>query len=256
MAFDRTARHTRLAAGISVGSEEITAGTLTGKFLDLTDGTIVTVSNRHVYEGTPGETKILQPGKYDGGRKPDDVIGTLKRLCEWDSPEKMPWWKRIICTLFGWFLEEWCTPSKKPNRLDAGVASWEPSDPERTLESGVYLDDGSILKIKETHPGDGILGKTVWKSGRTTGITKGRVVDDTAKVKVWYGDRWRIFEDVVLVEGHCEGGDSGSPVFLMEGDAPSESDKFCGILFAGSARYWVHCKYKYLQSLLKVRWQP
>ena len=256
MAFDRKTRHNKLAAGISVGSEEITAGTLTGKFLDLTDGSIVTVSNRHVYEGTPGETKILQPGKYDGGTKPDDIIGILKRKVEWDKPEKMPWWKRIICMLFGWLLEEWCTPSKKPNHLDAAVASWEPADKLRTLESGVYLDDGSILKVKETCLGDGILGKTVWKCGRTTGITKGRVVDDKAKVKVWYGDAWRIFEDVVLVEGIARGGDSGSPVFLLTGDEPSDKDKLCGILFAGSTRYWVHCKYKYLFSELKVRWQP
>ena len=145
-------------------------------------------------------------------------------------------------------------PGKKPNHLDAAVSTFKPTDSSRTLESGVYLDDGSILKIEKTHPGDGILGKKVWKAGRTTKITTGVVVDDHATVKVWYGDVWRTFEDVVLVDGSCRGGDSGSPVFLQKGEQPSEEDELCGILFAGSSRYWVHCKYKYLEKELKVRW--
>jgi hypothetical protein len=53
----RTQRMKVLRAGISIGSEEITAGTLTGRFIDLTDNTVVMVSNRHVFEGTEGKTK-------------------------------------------------------------------------------------------------------------------------------------------------------------------------------------------------------
>jgi len=254
--FDRTARQQTIAAGISVGSENITAGTVTGKFLDLTDGQIVVVSNRHVFEGTPAKTAVVQPGPYDGGRKPQDQIGVVKRLVEWEKREELPWWKKIICILLGWLLEEWCMGVKIPENLDAAVSTFQPTDTQRTLESGVYMDDGSIMKIKNTHPGDNILGKKVWKAGRTTGVTTGVVVDDEAMVKVWYGDKWRLYDDVVIVEGLSRGGDSGSPVFLMTGDTPSQNDAICGILFAGSDVTWVHCKYKYLEDTLKVRWQP
>jgi len=82
------------------------------------------------------------------------------------------------------------------------------------------------------------------------------VESDSARVRVWYGDRWVIFEDVVIVKGIARGGDSGGPVFLMEDSSPSEKDELCGILFAGSAEYYVFCKYKYLEAMLNVRWQP
>jgi len=254
MSFDRRGRFAVLAGGISIGSEEITAGTLTGKFIDMKDGSEVMVSNYHVFWGKPGETKIVQPGPYDGGRVPEDVVGILKRVIELDRHKELPWWKKILCIFFGWLLEEWCYPEMLPNHLDAAVATFNPTDTSRTLLKGVYLDDGTRLEIQETHPGDGINGKKVWKSGRTTGITKGTVVNDKATVKVWYGTEWKKFEDVVIVEGEARGGDSGSPVFLSTNEEPSGSDKLCGILFAGSAKYWVHCKYKYLEEDLKVKW--
>jgi len=256
MSLDRTRRFETLAGGISIGSEEITAGTLTGRFIDLTDGREVIVSNRHVLEGVPGKTLVLQPGKYDGGKPSEDAVGKVKRLAKFDSDKPLPWWKKIICFLFGWILDEWCYPEKTPNRLDAGVATFEPTDLKRVLKGGVYMDDGSIIKVKYTVDGDEIVGAKVWKSGRTTGVTIGTVVDDKAPVQVWYGNVWRVFEDVVLVKGLARGGDSGSPVFLMLNQQPSEDDALCGILFAGSSEYWVHCKYKYLESILKVRWAP
>jgi len=252
--FDRTARQKRLAGGISTASERVTAGTLTGRFVDKTDNMLVLVSNRHVFEGEAGKTAILQPGPYDGGRKPDDVVGVLKRSVELEQRERFPWWRRILCILFGWLLEEWCTPEIVPSKLDAACATlWAPG---RIIEGGVYLDDGTIIKPRGTHTGDGIAGRKVWKSGRTTGVTVGVVESDSAKVKVWYGDKWIIFEDVILVRGMARGGDSGSPVFLMEGEGPGEKDRICGILFAGSSEVFVACKYKYLEELLGVSWEP
>lgn len=253
--IDRTKRYQVVVAGISIGSEEVTAGTLTGRFIDKTDNSVVIVSNRHVFEGKPGVTMILQPGPYDGG-KPADSVGILKRLAPFETEEKFPWWKRIICFFLGWLLEEWCIPSKVPAKLDAACATWQPVDSSRRIDGGVLMDDGKILKPAETVTGDNIAGRKVWKVGRTTGITIGEVEDDSAKIKVWYGDRWRIFEDVVIARGMARGGDSGSPVFLMEGDRPSEKDKLCGILFAGSSTHYVFCKYKYLETILNVRWSP
>jgi hypothetical protein len=102
--------------------------------------------------------------------------------------------------------------------------------------------------------GDGIAGRKVWKVGRTTGLTVGEVIDDSATVKVWYGDRWVRFDDQILVQGRSHGGDSGSPTFVMVGDQPSEHDAFVGLLFAGGDGTWVTCKYKYILEMLRVRW--
>jgi len=253
--MDRTGRFTKLAGGISVGSVEITAGTLSGLFKDLKDGKEVIVSNWHVFKGKPGSTEILQPGKYDGGKSPDDVIGVLKRYVPLDRYGKLPWWKRIICMLFGWLLEEWCLASKEPNLVDAACATWSPHDKNRTVVKGVYLDDGSIIHPKNSHPGDNILNARVWKAGRTTGVTIGTVIDDSAKVKVWYGDRYIVFEDQIIVQARCEGGDSGSPVFIMKHNKPSEDDAFVGLLFAGGRGFFVACKYKHIKSLLQVSWE-
>jgi hypothetical protein len=255
MGMDRRERFTRLAGGISVGSINITAGTLSGLFKDLTDGNPVIVSNWHVFRGDPGKTPIVQPGPYDNGKDPDDRIGILKRYVPLDRYGKMPWWKRILCLLFGWLLEEWCLASKEPNYVDCACATFEPYDKNRTIQKGVYLDDGTIIYPKNSHPGDNIVNAKVWKAGRTTGVTTGTVIDDSAKVKVWYGDRYIIFEDQILVQADCKGGDSGSPVFLMKGDKPSGEDAFIGLLFAGGAGFFVACKYKHIKELLKVSWE-
>jgi len=252
LSVQRIGRKTRLAGGISIGSEGVTAGTLTGRFLDLTDYKPVIVSNRHVLEGRPGQTAVLQPGPYDGGKDPQDRVGIVKRLNKWS--EEVPFWRRLLCALFGRWLGSWCE-SRGVDHLDAGVAEFSPSDASRSLESGVYLDDGRILAVKYTHPGDGIRGMRVWKSGRTTGVTFGTVVADSATVKVWYGDVWRTLSDVVIVNGEARGGDSGSPVFLMRGGQPSEDDAFCGILVGGSGNSYIFCKYKYLVEELNVKWQ-
>ena len=251
--MDRTSRFEKLAGGISVGSEEVTAGTLSGCFIDETDGTRVLVSNWHVFKGKPGETRILQPGRYDGGSS-KDVVGKLKRYVPVPPKEKFPWWKKLLCLFLGWLLEEWCTPEGEPAKVDVACATFEPVDESRELVEGVYLDDGRIIHPKHTHSGDHVEGRAVWKVGRTTGLTKGVIIADSAKVKVWYGDKWVVFEDVIVVQGLAKGGDSGSPVFLAHKAEPSEEDELVGLLFAGSSTQFIVCKYKYIQQLLKVRW--
>jgi len=248
--MDRTVRFGVLAGGISVGSEEVTAGTLSGLFKDLTDGTDVLVSNFHVFSGKPGRTLILQPGKHDGGKAPDDVVGVLKRYVPIDGHGGLPWWLRALAVLFGWLLGQ----GGGPNYVDAAVAAFRPSDPTRTAAKGVYLEDGRVIFPRSTMTGDGIAGRKVWKVGRTTGLTIGEVIDDSATVKVWYGDRWVRFDDQILVQGRSQGGDSGSPTFVMMGDQPSEHDAFVGLLFAGGDGTWVTCKYKYILEMLRVRW--
>jgi hypothetical protein len=250
--MDRTARFARLAGGISIGSSRTTAGTLSGIFIDAYDGSRVLVSNWHVFEGAPGITPIIQPGVADGGSQPSDVVGRLKRYVALRGAGQ-PLWKRIICTLFGWLLGDWCLASNEANLVDAACASFEPYNPREAV-CGVYLDDGSILCPINTHPGDDVVGCNVWKSGRGTGVTVGRILSDRATLKVWYGDMYAIFTDQIIVEGASGPGDSGSPVFMMKGDRPSSDDALIGLLFAGSGGLYVVCKWKHVRSMLGVEW--
>jgi hypothetical protein len=248
--MDRKGRVSVLAGGVSIGSQEITAGTLSGVFLDLTDNTEVLVSNWHVFQGKPDKTQILQPGPKDGGQINIDKVGILKRYI----PVMPSTLKAYLCMIFGSLLRKWC--SEEYRLIDAAVATFQPSSSDRCLAKGVYMEDGSIMLPKGTHPGDGVVGRKVWKCGRTTGYTEGVIVNDNATVKVWYNDEYVVFTDQIVVKGQSQGGDSGSPVFLMQGDQPSENDQLVGLLFAGSDEYFIVCKYKYLEDLLKVRWNP
>jgi hypothetical protein len=248
--MDRKGRVSVLAGGVSIGSTKTTAGTLSGVFQDITDNTEVLVSNWHVFQGDLGKTAIVQPGPYDGGKDPHDRVGILKRYV----PVMPSTLKAYICMIFGQLLRKWC--SEEYRLIDAAVATFQPSSSDRCLAKGVYMEDGSIMLPKGTHPGDGVVGRKVWKCGRTTGYTEGVIVNDNATVKVWYNDEYVVFTDQIVVKGQSQGGDSGSPVFLMNGDQPSENDQLVGLLFAGSDEYFIVCKYKHLEGLLKVRWNP
>ncbi|HSH75737.1 MAG TPA: hypothetical protein VLA09_08650, partial [Longimicrobiales bacterium] len=64
--------------GVSTGHPSVSAGTIGAR---VTDGTrLFALSNNHVFaavnDGRQGDN-LLQPGAADGGRDPDDAIGTL-----------------------------------------------------------------------------------------------------------------------------------------------------------------------------------
>lgn len=78
-----TTRYRPVPGGCSIGAEaRINAGTLGGWACDSTDDTTVLLSNNHVISNLdtmPALTRVVQPGRFDGGTLPDDVIGDLKR---------------------------------------------------------------------------------------------------------------------------------------------------------------------------------
>lgn len=71
----RTERVRPLRAGLSIGGLDTTAGTL-GYFVVDDEGQVYLVSAAEVLGNTMGG-QILQPGPFDGGRAPDDVVGQL-----------------------------------------------------------------------------------------------------------------------------------------------------------------------------------
>ena len=110
-------------------------------------------------------------------------------------------------------------PSGEANRVDAAIA--EPRE-------GGDVDD-AIFEIGEvTGTARADLGTVVQKSGRTTGLTRGEVLQVDVTVDVQYGfGRIARFEDQLLAGPMSQGGDSGSAVLDSE-------RRLVGLLFAGS----------------------
>lgn len=73
-------RQRPLRCGCSVGHYKLTAGTLGCFVKSRKDGSVLMLSNNHVLanenDAAVGD-HILQPGDYDGGRRPNDVVGQL-----------------------------------------------------------------------------------------------------------------------------------------------------------------------------------
>ncbi|HNT71071.1 MAG TPA: hypothetical protein PKI83_05395, partial [Bacteroidales bacterium] len=157
-------------------------------------------SGYRIYYGQIGD-EIWQPGPYDT-LKEKNVIGHLTSYAP--------------------------IYSASSNTVDAALFSIKPG----VVYSDEILDIGKLsspFTYRELKPGD-----TVWKSGRTTGLTKARVVMLNASTKIYYTingvDKQVLFDKQIVTEYMCEGGDSGSLVVI------NVNGKWLavGLLFAGS----------------------
>ncbi len=200
-------RNRPLRIGGSTGHVNITAGTL-GCFVTRAEGDEgpdLILSNNHVLanenRGRRGDA-ILQPGRADGGRARDDRIGSLDRFV------------RLRPT---------------GNQVDAATASLGP-DLEYYVD---WLEGlGALAGVRE-EPLE--TGERVFKLGRTTGLTEGRIsaveVDD---VVVGYDMGDLHFDDQLEIapvgsQPFSLGGDSGS--LIVDGRR-----RAVGLLFAGNDR--------------------
>jgi len=217
--LSRTDRWRPAPGGVSCGHPEITAGTLSCRAYDLKTKEILGLSNNHVialdwgalHIGEEGDS-VLQPGPYDGGRDPRDKIGELERWI----PVKLEEYNLVDAACFRSDL-------LKEEVLDIGVpdAAEEPS-----------------------------VGTNVVKSGRTSGVTYGKIIDVNATVKV-HGWGVCIFEDQVVVEpAFLRPGDSGSWV----GDA--DTYRTVGLGHASSPFVSIVCKATNIERLLGIRIIP
>ena len=198
-ALGETGRVRPLRPGISIAHAEVSAGTL-GAFVEL-GGDVHALSNYHVLVGSPSAVvgdPVLQPGPADGGRDPEDRVGTLAKFVP--------------------------LAAGRTATVDAAVAHLKDVevDPEHPV--------GRITTTVEAEGGEEVA-----KVGRTTGLTRGRVtaieLDD---VVVGYGEELGelSFDNQIEVEStsadpFSRGGDSGSLVYRSDGVA-------LGLLFAGS----------------------
>lgn len=184
-------------------------------------GDILILSNNHVLadvnQARPGDL-ILQPGPFDGGVYPADMVATFERTEE------------IVFTR---------TPQNTGgyNLVDAALA--RPTDSRNVTASiiGVAAPAGV---------GQALPLMNVLKVGRTTQVTAGIVLATNATVAVGFGASGiAVFRHQIITTNMAAGGDSGS--LLMDFDLNG-----VGLLFAGSAVITIHNHLLDVQNTLGV----
>jgi len=203
---DRKKRRNPMAGGVSIGPViSKGAGTLGVWAIDNHTNNPLLLTNWHVLcdvDDCQTGAVVVQPGRFDDGREPEDAVAALLRVGITDQ-------------------------------TDAAVARLTGQRPLKRQSLGL----GPVSDI-----GAAALGLTVRKSGRTTGLTKGVIADIDATVAVAgdYPDPIRLVEGLdifgrrffnqIVIEGDppiSASGDSGS-VWI------DDSNWLIGLHFAGS----------------------
>jgi len=230
---DRRERIRPVRGGYSIGNVDITAGTL-GCVLNIL-GVEYLLSNAHVFtsdatQPTSQSETIIQPGPYDGGRFPTDIVAKLEKyipirvtlnLSECNLSRGIAGTLTFISKILGRqsrfvaFAE-----SGIANRVDAAIAM-------PLTEFSYEIEGIGIPTVFDSFH----LNQIVRKSGRTTGITEGVVTQENVTISVGYSRTLpllALFEDQVIISGEqfSQGGDSGSAIL--------RGDKIVGLLFAGN----------------------
>ncbi len=206
--------------GYSIGHSNVTAGTFGCLVRDLRSTTQqhLLLGNNHVLadtnRGQLGDP-ILQPGPYDGGDDSTDTVAILERF------------EPIHFGLDG----------QDYNLIDAAVA--RPVSCRQVTASVV----GSLIP---QGVGQAFLGDRVLKAGRTTGVTRGRVIAVNATVVVWFPEGPARFRHQILTTFMSAGGDSGS--LLMDNHLSA-----IGLIFGGSPLVTVASHIADVESALGVR---
>jgi hypothetical protein len=215
--------------GVSAGHFKITAGTLGTCCYDASafpgkPSRYYILSNNHVLANSNAASigdPILQPGPFDGGTFPADVIARLSRFV----PIK--------------FIQ-----AGQPvplNLVDAAIAEGQFHDLDRRI---FWVGDIKDVNNAPT------VGMVVQKTGRTTSWTTGKVQNINATVDVNYGGgKVARFAQQIVTSDMSAGGDSGSLVADRNNNA-------VGLLFAGSAVVTIVNRIGLVESLLGIRVRP
>lgn len=238
----RTDRLRPASPGVSIGHYLISAGTFGAVVYDLATGQPLILSNNHILANgsATGQQRaqkgdpILQPGPYDGGTVENDLIGHLERYVplQMGASDTSSLLSQLLINKFGGVFHALQRLIPRGNSfsgrkglpggenvIDCAVAV--PVN-DRLIDERI-LSIGRVRGVRNPEVGDLLM-----KSGRTTGITRGRVrtVDATLNVEMGDGNQ-AVFRDQIVVDLLSEGGDSGSLILDRNHNA-------CGLLFAGS----------------------
>ncbi len=235
--------------GLSIGHYKVSAGTFGAVVKDRATGEPLILSNNHILanatSGKDGRSvigdPILQPGEYDGGTKKDRVA-TLVRFIpiqKGEAPATCPvantaarLANMIVHTIRPNYELRFFKRGGGSNVVDCAVAR----PVSRDMISDEIIGVGKVQGKTKARPG-----MTVFKSGRTTGFTKGVVsaVGATMEVKL-DDDNSAYFSDQVVTDMKSQGGDSGSLVL-------TEGNRAVGLLFAGSDKVTI---FNHIQTVL------
>lgn len=229
----RTDRWRPAPPGVSIGHYLITAGTF--GCVVKKDGQRFILSNNHVLanqnDALVGDP-IYQPGAHDGG---DEAIAVLEDFVpiEFDDGSPTCSIAQAIAKHANLHAKIWGSTHRlkayreiqvAENLVDAAIA--------RPLGDDLIVDE--ILEIGMLTGIAGVmLGESVRKSGRTTGLTSGTVTVLNATVRVEYTDAAATLTDQIISTGMSQPGDSGS--VLVDDD-----NRAVGLLFAGSDQVTIH----------------
>ncbi|MDA8333884.1 MAG: hypothetical protein M0Z41_02660 [Peptococcaceae bacterium] len=252
---DRQARIRPVRPGVSIGHYRVTAGTLGAVVRDRSTGKMLILSNNHILaNGTTGfdsrATKgdpIFQPGSYDGGGEADR-IGTLYRFVGVFRAEE----EALHCPVAQAAARNAST-LLSVLRPDYRLKLFKAFAAENTVDCALALPDSPNLvdpAIVEIGPVRGMAevkpNETVKKSGRTTGLTTGRVIAVGTSLKVaMENDQEAWFGDQVVTDMKCGPGDSGSLVL-------NGNNQAVGLLFAGSEKYTIFNRIQNVIDALQV----
>jgi hypothetical protein len=233
--IDKKVRHRPCPMGTSGGHLQVTAGTNGELLRDRKSSRICIGTNNHVGANS-NDARIgdpyLQPGAYDGGRYPDDVIGHLLRFIPivFEDEQGGCGTARVLSNIFNLLARSIGSRTKlvsvlrsrQDNLVDAAMIEVSAGDVKSEIV-GVGTPKGT----REAR-----LDMYVQKSGRTTCHTTGGIITgiDATVGPVSYGPgKNAYFKDQIIIskEGFSAGGDSGSLILDTEGYA-------VGKLFAGS----------------------
>jgi hypothetical protein len=199
--------------GVSVGNFRITAGTIGCLCIGRTaprNSRLMILSNNHVLANSNGGVYgdcVTQPGPYDGGRCPADQVAILERFVPINFAGGVNY---VDCAT------AWCWPDRVRREL-------------------IYMANGQpqFFRIGSA-PIAPIINCPVGKTGRTTQLTRGTIIDVSATIRVNYGGgRVALFADQISVRGaggtdFSAGGDSGSSIWVWDSNR-----RPVGLLFAG-----------------------
>lgn len=251
---ERTARIRPAQPGLSIGHYQVSAGTFGALVRDRKNGKPLILSNNHVLanitNGSDGRARkddpILQPGTYDNGHNPADIIGYLERFVPLYPGESAAECRIALAVerMANYFIQLIRPDYKfrlfkegRSNLVDCAVA--RPVSGE--IISGEILGIGRVKGIAEPK-----LDMEVQKSGRTTGVTRGKIVAVAATVNVSMNEyETATFEDQFITTPMSEAGDSGSLVLNMDNAA-------VGLLFAGSGKATICNRIKNVMEALEI----
>ena len=213
---DRMKRFRPLIGGISIGHYLITAGTLGAIVYDKDTNKPLILSNCHVFANSDTP--------YENLASVGDSILQPGKIDDQNSS--------VVATLHRW------VPLKDGVTVDAAVAA------PTVNVSNTILDIPNITGTARPQ-----MDMIIDKSGRTTGLTKGRIISTDSSISVAYSSGSILLNNQFITTVMSDGGDSGSLGITSDGKA-------VGLLFAGSNKVTIFNDISNVLNALNIKLLP